>query len=59
MWTLPTNLGEGLVILAAITAGITLPILSIHILWINMSTTLLLGDHSCLFADGLFTGEHT
>ena len=43
VWTLPTNLGEGMVILAAIIAGVALPILPIHILWINMSTALLLG----------------
>lgn len=43
VWTLPTNLGEGLVILAAIVAGITLPILPVQILWINMTTAVLLG----------------
>ena len=42
-WTLPTNLGEGLVILAAIVLGVTLPILPIQILWINMVTAVLLG----------------
>ena len=42
-WTLPTNLGEGLVILVAIIAGQTLPILPIQILWINMTTAILLG----------------
>lgn len=42
-WTLPTNLGEGLVILAAIVLGIALPILPIQILWINMMTAVLLG----------------
>jgi cation-transporting P-type ATPase F len=42
-WTLPTNLGEGLVILAAILAGATLPILPVQILWINMTTAVLLG----------------
>jgi Ca2+-transporting ATPase len=42
-WTLPTNLGEGLVLLAAIVAGVTLPILPIQILWINMVTAALLG----------------
>jgi len=42
-WTLPTNLGEGLVILAAIMAGVTLPILPVQILWINMTTAVLLG----------------
>ncbi|HDH17143.1 MAG TPA: cation-transporting P-type ATPase [Gammaproteobacteria bacterium] len=43
VWTLPTNLGEGLVILVAIFAGITLPILPVQILWINMTTAVLLG----------------
>ena len=43
VWTLPTNMGEGLVVLWAIFAGLTLPVLPIHILWINMSTALLLG----------------
>ncbi len=42
-WTLPTNGGEGLVILAAIFAGVTLPILPVQILWINMTTAVLLG----------------
>jgi cation-transporting P-type ATPase F len=42
-WTLPTNGGEGLVILAAVLLGTRLPILPIQILWINMSTALLLG----------------
>ncbi len=43
VWTLPTNLGEGLVILAAIFAGVVLPILPVQILWINMTTAVLLG----------------
>jgi cation-transporting ATPase F len=42
-WTLPTNLGEGLVILAAVFAGVALPILPVQILWINMTTAVLLG----------------
>ena len=42
-WTLPTNLGEGLVILVAIVLGFTLPILPVQILWINMSTAIFLG----------------
>lgn len=42
-WTLPTNFGEGLVILAAILAGVTLPITPLQILWINMTTAVLLG----------------
>lgn len=43
VWTLPTNMGEGLVILAAILAGATLPLLPVQILWINMTTAVLLG----------------
>jgi Ca2+-transporting ATPase len=42
-WTLPTNLGEGLVILFAIMLGLSLPILPVQILWINMSTAIFLG----------------
>ncbi|QSA97880.1 cation-transporting P-type ATPase [Methylococcus sp. EFPC2] len=42
-WTLPTNIGEGLVIMAAVFAGAALPILPVQILWINMSTAVLLG----------------
>ncbi len=42
-WALPTNLGEGLVIVTAIFLGITLPILPVQILWINMTTAGLLG----------------
>ncbi|EMI21139.1 cation-transporting P-type ATPase [Rhodopirellula maiorica SM1] len=43
VWTLPTNMGEGLVILAAIFVGVALPILPVQILWINMTTAVLLG----------------
>jgi magnesium-transporting ATPase (P-type) len=43
VWTLPTNLGEGLVIAAAVFAGVALPITPVQILWINMSTAVLLG----------------
>ncbi|NWK57295.1 cation-transporting P-type ATPase [Verrucomicrobiaceae bacterium N1E253] len=43
VWTLPTNFGEGLVILAAILTGTTLPIVPVQILWINMTTAILLG----------------
>jgi cation-transporting ATPase F len=42
-WTLPTNLGEGMIILLALMLGIVLPILPIHILWINMTTSAVLG----------------
>ncbi len=43
VWTLPTNMGEGMVILAAIFMGVILPILPVQILWINMTTAVLLG----------------
>lgn len=42
-WTLPTNGGEALVIMSAIFLGVALPILPLQILWINMTTALLLG----------------
>ncbi len=43
VWTLPTNLGEGLVILCAVLLGLTMPILPLQILWINMTTAGFLG----------------
>jgi cation-transporting ATPase F len=43
VWTLPTNLGEGLVILVAIVLGAALPITPVQILWINMTTAVALG----------------
>ncbi|MGD9023015.1 MAG: cation-transporting P-type ATPase [Deltaproteobacteria bacterium] len=42
-WTLPTNGGEALVIMLAIFLGTALPILPLQILWINMTTAILLG----------------
>ncbi|ADB57771.1 cation-translocating P-type ATPase [Archaeoglobus profundus] len=42
-WMLPTNVGEGIVILVAFLLGITLPILPVQILWINTVTAVLLG----------------
>jgi len=42
-WTLPTNIGEGLVVLVAVFAGLELPITPVQILWINMTTAVLLG----------------
>lgn len=43
VWTIPTNIGEGFVILAAIALGVVLPLLPVHILWINMCTAIVLG----------------
>jgi magnesium-transporting ATPase (P-type) len=42
-WALPTSLGEGLVIVAAIAAGSILPITPVQILWVNMTTAVALG----------------
>ncbi len=42
-WTLPTNFGEGLIIMVSVFAGLTLPILPVQLLWINMTTAILLG----------------
>jgi Ca2+-transporting ATPase len=46
-WTLPTNGGEALVITLAIFLGTALPILPLQILWINMTTAILLGLTLC------------
>lgn len=43
VWSLPTNLGEGLSILLAIFMGAALPILPVQILWVNMTTAIFLG----------------
>ncbi len=43
IWTLPTNLGEGMIIFSAILFGMTLPMLPVQVLWVNMSTAILLG----------------
>ncbi len=43
IWTLPTNFGEGLVVVTAIFGGLVLPILPVQILWINLTTALALG----------------
>ena len=42
-WTLPTNLGEGLIIVFAVVTGIAAPILPVQILWVNMATAVTLG----------------
>lgn len=43
VWTLPTNLGEGGILLIAILLGVTLPVLPVQVLWVNMTTAVLLG----------------
>ncbi|MEZ6061396.1 MAG: cation-transporting P-type ATPase [Planctomycetaceae bacterium] len=42
LFILPTNGGECLTLVAALLMGITLPILPLHILWINLVTTVAL-----------------
>ncbi|MCD9028314.1 HAD-IC family P-type ATPase [Luteimonas sp. BDR2-5] len=42
-WTIPTNGGEALAIVAAIALGLTLPMTPAQILWINMVLTITLG----------------
>ncbi|MEW6501467.1 MAG: cation-transporting P-type ATPase [Thermodesulfobacteriota bacterium] len=43
VWALPTNMGQGLVIMASIFLAVALPILPVQILWINMTTAGILG----------------
>ncbi len=43
IWTLPTNAGEAAVLFIAILLGTALPILPVQLLWVNMTTALLLG----------------
>jgi Ca2+-transporting ATPase len=43
IWTLPTNAGEAAILLIAILSGLVLPILPVQLLWINMTTAILLG----------------
>jgi len=43
VWTLPTNGGEALILITAIFLGMTLPMLPVQLLWINMTTAILLG----------------
>jgi magnesium-transporting ATPase (P-type) len=42
-WILPTNAGQGLVILVAVLFAQPLPVLPVQALWINMTTAVLLG----------------
>jgi magnesium-transporting ATPase (P-type) len=42
-WTLPTNGGEVLTVIAAIFVGFILPMSAVQILWINLITTVTLG----------------
>ncbi len=42
-WILPTNAGQGLVIMVAVVLAESLPVLPLQALWINMTTAVFLG----------------
>jgi cation-transporting ATPase F len=41
VWILPTNLGEGLLLIMSIFLGLPLPALPLQLLWINLTDTIL------------------
>jgi len=41
-WAVPTNIGEAMILLLAITLGIALPLMPLQILWINLVTAIAL-----------------
>jgi len=41
-WTIPTNIGEAMMLLVALTVGIDLPLEPLQILWINLVTAIAL-----------------
>ncbi len=43
VWTLPTNAGAAAVLIVAILFGTVLPALPVQLLWVNMTTSILLG----------------
>jgi cation-transporting ATPase F len=43
VWTLPTNVGEAMVLLVAILFRTVLPTLPVQLLWVNLMTCVLLG----------------
>jgi magnesium-transporting ATPase (P-type) len=42
-WILPTNVGQGLVIVFAVMLAFELPLSPVQVLWVNMTTAVLLG----------------
>ncbi|MGM0532901.1 MAG: cation-translocating P-type ATPase [Campylobacterota bacterium] len=42
-WILPTNVGQGLVVICAVAFGFALPLSAVQILWVNMTTAVFLG----------------
>ncbi len=43
VWTLPVSIGFALILLTSVALGVTLPTLPVHLLWVNLTTALLLG----------------
>lgn len=43
VWTLPTNAGEGAILMVAIVLGTALPALPVQLLWVNFATAIFLG----------------
>jgi Ca2+-transporting ATPase len=43
VWTLPTNGGQGFSLLAAVLLSLPLPLQPVQLLWVNMTTAVLLG----------------
>jgi magnesium-transporting ATPase (P-type) len=43
VWTLPTNTGEAMILIAAIVLGTELPAVPVQLLWVNLMTAILLG----------------
>jgi Ca2+-transporting ATPase len=43
LWAIPTNAGQSLIILLSIVMGIALPALPVQMLWVNLTTAVLLG----------------
>ncbi len=43
VWTLPVSVGFALILLTSVVFGFTLPTLPVHLLWVNLTTAILLG----------------
>lgn len=43
VWTLPVSIGFALILLTSVVFGLTLPTLPVHLLWVNLTTAILLG----------------
>jgi cation-transporting ATPase F len=43
VWTLPTSVGQALILLSSIILGFTLPTLPVQLLWVHLSTAVFLG----------------